>query len=224
MKFQTCGYQLTNKLILLVSLLILFNRSFAQEVNKDFLDVLRGSKKDSLVKVGTTMDVGKNYYSFLPVVGYGPAFGFLAGGAVSLTKLLGEKPTKASSALVNFQVTTKNQFILNARSKVYLDQNKWFIQGDWRLLFYSQPTYGLGINFTDADKANGSSSDLDPETKITEEPMKFKQIRFYEEAAMKLGGSDIYAGLGISVDQHFSINDQLLDTVATSPDYFMTSH
>jgi len=54
--------------------------------------------------------------------------------------------------------------------------------------------------------------------------MKFKQIRFYEEAAMKLGGSDIYAGLGISVDQHFSINDQLLDTVATSPDYFMTSH
>jgi len=213
------------RFVALIILLLMVNRSFAQVGNKDFIDVVRPSKSDSLAKKGTTdLIVGKTYYSILPIIGYGPAFGFLAGGAVSFTKLLGEAPTKASSALVNFQVTTKNQFILNARSKLYLKENKWFIQGDWRLLLYSQPTYGLGINHSDADKGIAEINGDATSTELTPEPMKFKQVRFFEEAARKLGNSDFYAGVGIAIDQHFMIEDQLLDTVSSSPNYFITSH
>lgn len=210
--------------IALIWMLLQVNGSFAQVGNKDFIDVVRPSKSDTAGKATPQLTVGKTYYSILPIVGYGPAFGFLAGGAVSFTKLLGEAPTKASSALVNFQVTTKNQFILNARSKIYLKENKWFIQGDWRLLLYSQPTYGLGINQSDADKGIAEINNDLNSTVLTPEPMKFKQIRFFEEAARKLGNTDFYAGIGIAIDQHFMIEDPLLDTVRSSPDYFITSH
>jgi len=194
----------------------------AQQVNKDFIDVVHEWKKDTTARGEKEMQVGKNYLSILPIVGYGPAFGFLAGGAVSLSKILSEG-TKASSALANFQVTTKNQFIMNVRSKVFLDRNNWFLQGDWRLLLYSQPTYGLGINLKEEEKglpnSSGNSGD-----EIIGEPMKFKQIRVFEEAARRIGESNFYAGLGIAVDQHFSIDDQMLDTLAGSPEYFITSH
>lgn len=208
----------------LICLLFMVNGSFAQTENKDFIDVVHEWKKDSTARPEKDLEFGKNYLSILPLVGYGPAFGFLVGGAVSITKLLGEAPTKASSALVNFQVTTKNQFIFNARSKLYLKENKWFIQGDWRLLLYSQPTYGLGINQSDAEKGIAEINDDLSSTELTPEPMKFKQIRFFEEAARKLGNTDFYAGIGIAIDQHFRIEDQLLDTVPSSPDYFITSH
>ncbi len=223
MKFRASGQKNMRKLIALISVVIHINQSYAQEVNKDFIDVVHEWKKDTTARGSNELEVGKNYLSILPIIGYGPAFGFLAGGAVSITKLLGEAPTKASSALANFQVTTKNQFILNVRSKLYLDKNKWFLQGDWRLLLYNQPTYGLGINLTDADKGlPNTSADLNGE--ITAEPMKFKQVRFFEEAARQLGNSNFYAGLGIAIDQHFRIDDQMLDTVKTSANYFITSH
>jgi hypothetical protein len=223
MKLKAFVSPFINKLIALISLIILTNLSFAQVVNKDFIDVVHDWKKDTTVRAEKEMEVGKNYLTILPIVGYGPAFGFLAGGAVSFTKLLGQAPTKASSALANFQVTTKKQFILNVRSKLYLDQNKWFLQGDWRLLLYNQLTYGIGINLTEADKGLPNAS-ADGSTEIIGESMKFKQIRFFEDVAHQLGNSNFYAGLGIAVDQYFGIDDQLLDTVANSPNYFITSH
>jgi outer membrane protein assembly factor BamA len=223
MKLRFDFNQLTYRLFILVLILFLNNNSFAQEANKDVVDVVRKWKGDTTARQSTQMEVGKEYLSILPIVGYGPAFGFLAGGAVSLSKILGEPPTKASSALANFQVTTKHQFILNVRSKIYLENNKWFLQGDWRLLLYDQPTYGLGINKNDAEKGlPNAPGELSEE--ITGEPMRFKQIRFFEEAARQIGNSNFYAGLGIAIDQYFSITDQMLDTVAGSPDYFITSH
>lgn len=225
MKSHSVVYMLIISFVIFLSALTNPNSSSAQEANKDLKDILRGFSKDTVpIPAGTKMEVGKNYLSFLPVVGYGPAFGFLVGGALSLNKLLGESPTKATNALINFQVTTKNQFILNARSKIYLDQNKWFIQGDWRFLLYAQPTYGLGINKTEADKGITSNPGINENTPISEEPMKYSQVRFYEEAAVKLGESSFYAGLGVAIDQHFNIQDQRLDTIPTSPSYFITSH
>ncbi len=34
---------------------------------------------------------------------------------------------------------------MNFRFDVYTSKNKWYISGDNRLLFFNQPTYGLGI-------------------------------------------------------------------------------
>jgi len=127
--------------------------------------------------------------------------------------------------MLNFQVTSKRQFIVNARSKIYLPGNKWFLQGDWRLLLFTQPTYGLGINNSEFNKTHIYTNNMDLVGDDTlAEPMNFKLIRFYEEGSRKLGNSHFYAGLGIMVDQHFDIVDERLDTLSESPDYFITNH
>ena len=89
---------------------------------------------------------GVKNLSILPVIGYSPANGFVVGGAVSITEYHGDpKNTRLSSALLNASFTTKKQILLNLRFDYFTSENKWYIAGDNRLLFFAQPTYGLGI-------------------------------------------------------------------------------
>lgn len=206
-------------LFLLISL-----TSLAQAESKDFRDVVAQWKKNPVPKINNELIVGKTYYSILPVVGYGPANGFVVGGAISFAHLFGNPPTNLSSGMLNFSVTTKKQLIVNARSKIYLSQNNWFLQGDWRLLLFTQPTYGLGIDNSELNKIQIHVNNLDETGDTWGEPMRFKLIRFYEEASRQLGGSKFYAGLGIAIDQHFDIDDQRLDTVTGSEEYYITNN
>ena len=212
-------------LLFMIMLLLVSGTSFGQAESKDFKDVT--NKWRNIIDTLTKKDlvVGKNYLSVLPVVGYAPANGFLIGGAISFTRLMGQPPTSLSSGMLNFQVTSKGQFIVNARSKIYLPGNKWFLQGDWRLLLFTQPTYGLGINNSEFNKTHIYTNNMDQSSDDTlAEPMNFKHIRFYEEGTRRLGNSHYYAGMGIMVDQHFAIEDLRLDTVKESPDYYITNH
>jgi hypothetical protein len=120
-----------NNLVLFV-LLFTCNISIAQVEQKDFTDVVAQWRNKPAPKVTASLVVGKTYYSLLPVIGYAPANGFLIGGAISFSRLFGQPPTSMSSGMLNFQVTSKRQLIVNARSKIYLPGNKWFLQGDWR--------------------------------------------------------------------------------------------
>jgi hypothetical protein len=212
-------------ILLIIAFLLESGTSFGQAESKDFKDVTNKWRNiiDTLTKKDLT--VGKTYLSVLPVVGYAPANGFLIGGAISFARLFGPPPTNLSSGMLNFQVTSKRQLIVNARSKVYLPGNKWFLQGDWRLLLFTQPTYGLGINNSEFNKTHFYTNNMDQISDDSlAEPMNFKQVRFYEEGTRKLGNSHYYAGMGIMVDQHFAIIDERLDTVKESPDYYITNH
>ena len=86
----------------IINLLIFFfspvaNNAFAQVDQKDFSDVVAQWKKAPAKKLNAELQVGKTYYSSLPVVGYAPANGLLAGGAISLTRRFGPAPTNLSS-------------------------------------------------------------------------------------------------------------------------------
>jgi hypothetical protein len=219
------GYPIiaSNSLILFF-LMYICQASFAQEESKDLKDAYHEWKNDTLIKKEPKLKVGKTYFSILPVIGYGPANGFVIGGAVSFAKLFGEPPTNLSSGMMNFQMTTKKQLIFNARSKIYLKENKWFLQGDWRFLVFTQPTYGLGIEFLDINEILFHVNNLEETSDPFGEPMKYNQIRFYEEAGYRIGNSNFYAGLGIALDYHFGIVDELLDTLRESPDFYVTKH
>jgi len=196
----------------------------AQTESKDFTDVIRKWKNDTTFSTSLELDVGKNYISILPFVGYAPANGFLVGGVVSMSKLLAPPPTKLSSGMLNVQLTTKKQLIINVRSKIYTTDNKWFLQGDWRLLFFTQPTYGLGVNNSGGNKYLVALNNL-PENELPEgEPMKFNYLRIYEDAVRKIGNSKIYAGGGVAFDKHFKIVDERLDTNRTSENFYITNH
>jgi hypothetical protein len=212
-------------LVLLLISLLFYIRTFSQNETKDFSDVVNQWKGNPIPDINNELLVGKTYYSILPVVGYAPANGFIIGGAISFSRLFGHPPTNMSSGMLNFQVTSKKQFIVNARSKIYLSENKWFLQGDWRLLLFTQPTYGLGINNSEFNKTHIYVNNMDETGDDTlAEPMKFNLIRVYEDVSRRLGSTRFFAGIGISVDQHFDIKDERLDTVSGSPTYFVTNH
>ncbi len=152
---------------------------------------------------------GVSNVSFLPIVGYGPANGFVIGTAISATNLLGnQENTQFSSALVSISVTTKKQILLCARSDIYLPGNTWYIPGDVRLLFFAQPTYGLGIYGLNST-LNFNIDGTDLSTPVLEQPMRFNYIRFYETVLKEIS-PHWYAGMGINIDDHFDIDDQSL--------------
>ena len=159
--------------------------------------------------------------SLLPIIGYGPANGFVIGAAISATNLLGDKKnTQLSSALVSISLTTKDQILLCARSDIYLPGNTWYIPGDVRLLFFAQPTYGLGIYGLD-EPLNFNVDGTDVSKPVLQQPMRYNYIRFYE-TVMKEILPHWYAGIGINIDDHFDIDDQSLKL--DTPNVKVTSH
>lgn len=53
---------------------------------KDLIDYLRLYTKSKGKAPDTSLQVGKLYKTYLPVVGYGPAVGFVFGGALALAR------------------------------------------------------------------------------------------------------------------------------------------
>lgn len=163
---------------------------------KDLIDYLRQYTKGKGKAPDTSLQVGKLYKTYLPVVGYGPAVGFVFGGGISFSTLLGQAATThISSALLNASVTTKEQFYMNLRTNLYLPNDKWIMQGDFRIMLYAQPTYGLGIQKNESDSGQN---------------MRFNYFRFYEKAYRNVA-KNFYMGMGIQLDKHFKIQDQQLD-------------
>ncbi|MFM2286594.1 MAG: hypothetical protein RLZZ543_2091, partial [Bacteroidota bacterium] len=146
-----------------------------------------------------------------------PANGYILGGGVSLTSLLGDtSSTHISSGLFNFLITSKKQIIYNLRSNIYSRDDKWILQGDWRFLLFSQKTYGLGIyDVNSYDNTFYLNSDISGNGNVPEEePMRYNYIRFYESVNRKIA-KNLYWGLGVNIDVHSHIRDNILDTSLT---------
>ncbi len=77
----------------------------------------------------------------------------------------------------------------------------------------------MGIRFGDREPFNINGNEI--VAPQAEQPMRFNYIRFYENAYKQIKGP-WYAGIGINIDAHFSINDQSLDTLSIPKIY--TSH
>jgi len=159
---------------------------------------------------------GVRNMSLLPIIGYGPANGFVIGAAVGVTNLLGpRKNTQLSSALMSLSLTTEKQIMLCIRSNIYLPGNKWYFSGDARLLFFAQPTYGLGIYDLNST-ADFNIGGIDVSKSRLAQPMRFNYIRFYE-TIQKQVFPHWFAGGGVSIDDHFEIDDQTLKLDTPNP-------
>lgn len=216
---------------ILVLLILISNTCLlaqTQTESKDLKSILMTKKKREAALQDTTteMTVGENYISLLPVVGYAPANGVVLGTAISFSKLFDPGPTSISSGMLNAQLTSKHQFIVNARSKIFLNENKWYLQGDWRLLLFVQPTYGLGINDTAGSdlliSINGLNHTSEDKNRQVQD-MKFNYIRVYEDVARSIA-KDWYAGLGYALDYHYSIVDERLQLDSSAGEVHLTDH
>lgn len=217
--------RLLKYIFMIAACMMLLNfHSFAQEEQKDLKGIFRKLKKNPSPSASDELIVGKTLYTVLPFAGYGPANGFVIGGAASITHLFGQPPTSISAGMFDLQLTTKKQILINAKTKIYLNENKWFLQGDWRLLVFTQTTYGLGIQNPEEPKLEFHINRLAETESTWGDPMKYNQFRFYEDASRKIGNSSFYIGMGLAIDQHFSINDERLDTIPGSPDFYISNH
>jgi len=177
----------------------------------DIFDVLRKLTKKPAKPIDTS-HMGKSNFSFLPVIGYSPANGVVLGAAVSVTKYMGDpKTTNLTTALLNTSVTTKDQVILSLRYDLYTAQNKWYISGDNRLLFFTQPTYGLGIYGLHSEPYTFNFNGLSATTKgDLSQPLKYDYLRLYETFLRKINDNHWYAGMAVMIDRNFKIQDESL--------------
>ena len=174
-----------------------------------------GQVKDTL----RTPVEGKLYVTALPVLAYNPAFGVMYGAAASGGMYLGNpKTTLMSSGSSTATYTTKNQLMFTLKPNIYTENNEWYILGDGRLFFSSQPTYGLGTgpqsNFVFSDSTIVQE---DFENGIPEgEMMEFDLVRVYATVFKKVK-ENFYLGLGYHLDNYSNIIDNRVDTAANPP-------
>ena len=159
----------------------------------------------------------------LPLLGYSPTTGFQFGVGTSLSWPLGHNPsTKLSAGAAQALWTTNRQLIFLIRSNMFLDQNKWFIQTDWRWYIFRLPTYGLGTG----PKAYDPNIPVDPEMAESYDnngryPMRYNWVRLHN-ILFRAVSTHVFIGMGYHLDHYYSIHDDVLNL--DSMNYVMTPH
>ncbi len=159
----------------------------------------------------------------LPLIGYSPTTRFQLGAGASVSWPMGHNPaTKLSAGATQLMWTTNKQLIFLIRSNMFLDQNKWFIQTDWRWYIFRLPTYGLGTG----PKVYNPNLPVDPADEDSYDnndryPMRFNWVRLHNILFMEVS-RHFFAGLGYHLDHYYDIQDDLLNL--DSAHYVMTPH
>ena len=138
--------------------------------------------------------------AILPSFSVNPAYGALFGvSGTMLTRLGPEETTNSSNASVSVNYTTKQQFNVLLRSNIYGAHNRLLLQGDWRYLDTSQPTYGLGPAQPESQK----------------DDIEYKLIRIYQTVYRPAG--QVLVGIGYHLDSYFDILDKNAEKGVPSP-------
>jgi len=183
------------------------------------LKLKEDSLSTTLNKTTSDVEAGKLYVAPLPILASSPAFGFMYGAAASGSIFLGDpSSTNMSNALVTGAYTTKNQLLFTLKSTLYTNENKWMLQGDYRLFFSSQPTFGLGTGAEGNTLQPGISPYGLEQHLGSEQAMDFDLIRFYQTALRQVQPG-FYLGLGVHFDRYSNIKDHLLDLEGEKPAY-----
>ncbi len=164
----------------------------------------------------------------LPVIAYNPSNGLMLGLAPGANWYMGDPSnTSISSGLGSVIYTTNKQWILTAKTNVFLNGDKWNLLGDIRYFITSQPTYGLGTG-SFSNKVTSSGIQLDDETFSdpieTSQMMEFNFFRFHETVLKRYQSTRFFYGLGYHLDIHYKISDNLLtETTKTSHYLYQTA-
>ena len=90
-------------------------------------------KKDS---VHVLKPKKNNFFLIIPVIGSQPATGFSYGFVTQYTFKGKNVDDKYSSINLGATYTEKKQMLINFKNSVMLNNNKLFLNGDWRFLYF----------------------------------------------------------------------------------------
>jgi outer membrane protein assembly factor BamA len=169
---------------------------------RDILDVARDLVGIKVKAQPQAQPLAGLSFTFLPSVGYNPAYGAFVGLSATFGGYLGDpKTTNVSSGSAGASYSTTQQVSLQFKSDFFAPGNGLDLKGDWRYLDTNQPTYGLGA----------------VERGQSQYPMDFVLYRFYETAYVRAAGSPVYIGLGYHYNRYANIVDQRAEAGEATP-------
>jgi len=122
-------------------------------------------------------------------VGSKPSTGINGGLAGNVAFIDGDaRTTHISSMSGGLKVSQKGQTLSGVKLAMFTPNDRWFIQGDNRLSWTSQNTYGLGGDTPPADAEN----------------LKYDQLRLYETAYRSVAPG-LFIGGGININRHTNV-------------------
>jgi len=168
-------------------------------------------KKDSVLNFKPIKD---SFFLVIPVIGSSPATGFLYGAVTQYTFKGKEVEDKYSSFNIGATYTTKKQLLVNVKNTLLLNNNKIYLNGDWRYYIFSQDNYGLG-----SDIIPPVRNDEDFVLGALAQPMDYDYLKFHQTVSFRIA-SAFYIGGGVHIDGYANISDKLLDV----PNDILTEH
>jgi hypothetical protein len=155
----------------------------------------------------------------LPLIAYSPATRLQLGAGASLSYTIGLNPlTKLSAGSVQLLWTTERQLISYIRTSMFFNENKWFLQTDWRWYLLRLPTDGLGTGPAENIPEVPGYPDT-PETPVNYSggkfPMKYNWIKIHNVLYREVV-NHFYAGLGYHLDHYYDIGDEELNLDSAS--------
>ena len=215
MKFECLVRNLNSIFIISIACLLLGNPVHAQ-VAYDTIP----RKGIKLYKKPLAPVEGDLFILAMPIISYNPSNGFMFGAGMASSLFLGDPPsTRISSVQASILYTTKKQVLVNFKSTFITKSNRWILNGDWRYMDTSQPTYGGG---TGPSSSKLASNGFEIGDNVYSAPiddaqmMSYKQIRFYETVTREVR-ENLYLGLGYHLDIFTDVDDHLADTTADPP-------
>jgi hypothetical protein len=161
----------------------------ASAPTRDLFDVVRGWRHKPAPPPPGPDDYKKWMIAGAPVIAYGPTSGLGIGFAGNLALYKGvPHTTRISSVVASVIGTTKEQLLVNAKVNGFALDNRWHFEGDNRLYWTSQETFGLGTDTTLDDAVD----------------QKFDNFRFYETLYRRVR-KNVYLGGGFLYSNHSQV-------------------
>lgn len=171
---------------------------------KDLFDVWRQIRHKPEPPPPGPEDYKRWMVALAPVLTYGPTSGFGLGFAGNIAAYRGTPhTTRISSIVASVTATTKEQVLVNAKINSSALHNRRHFEGDNRLYWTSQKTYGLGTGTTEDAAVD----------------QKYDYFRFYESYYVKIA-PNTYVGGGFLYSDHRDVRPADADAEAawaTSP-------
>ncbi len=192
-------------------------------VPPDKLEVDTSGKRDIIgvgmklfkihIKKPPRVDGERVYYSIIPLGQSVPGGGEALITSTNAAFNLGDpKSTFLSNVTFSPSTNLRGEWNIPFHSNIWSPDNKWNFEGDYRVTFYPQYTWGLGGNTAPSNK----------------ELVRYTYIRFYQSALRRIANKPfLFAGLGYNLDYHINIrpgNDTVNLTKFTGYKYGTGNH
>jgi len=152
-------------------------------IQKDLPQLIR----EALDKPGRIKSENEGTLLLVPVVASNPATGLILGvGGQYAKKFTGSD--RYSCFTASGQFTSKGQKLFIVKNSIYTRGNRFYLNGDWRYLKFSQSTFGLGTDAPEGgilDYQYGLGG-IETSDDSLAQPMLFNYGKFYQSISFEI--------------------------------------